>query len=102
MGVLSNTGGIDYTGPSPSMITFGPGQSVGDEHCTVVSVVDDNLIEDEETFNLILSVSPADVDLVDFIGRGTSSFNIIQDPNDSKAHTHYTSMEMYALLSLAL
>ncbi len=77
------SGGIDYTGPTPSVITFSPGQTVGDENCIVVSVLDDSFIENKETFNLTLSVSSADVNSVAFSGQGISTFTITQDPNDS-------------------
>ena len=76
--------GIDYIGPSPSVVTFRPGQTIGDQRCSVVSVLDDGFIEDEEMFNLSLSVSTADVDFVKFNGLDISTFTIIQDPNDSK------------------
>lgn len=65
------------------MLTFRPGQTVGDQLCTVVSVLDDNIIEDEETFFLTLSVAPEDMNFVKFSGGNLSIVSIIQDPNDS-------------------
>ena len=53
----------------------------------VVSVVDDDFIEDEEAFDIILTVPPADVGSVIFNGTDVTTFTIIQDPNDSKLYT---------------
>ena len=65
-------------------MTFGAGLRTGDQHCIVVSVVDDDFIEDEEAFDIILTVPPADVGSVIFNGTDVTTFTIIQDPNDSK------------------
>lgn len=84
MGMLcSVTGGIDFSGPSPSLLTFRPGQTVGDQLCTVVSILDDAFIEEEEIFYISLSVAPEDMNLVKFHGGSLSTVTIIQDPNDS-------------------
>ena len=78
---------MDYTGPTPSEVTFRAGRSAGDQHCIVVTVIDDDFIEDEETFDMILTVSPGDEPSVVFNGADVTTFTIIQDPNDSKLHT---------------
>ena len=48
-----------------------------------MSVVDDTFIEDEETFDISLTVPPADAASVIFNGADVTTFTIIQDPNDS-------------------
>lgn len=80
------TGGQDYTGPSQSTLTFIPGQTVGAQRCTDVSVLDDNLIEDDEIFTLSLVVSPMDASAVMFVaGQNFTTITILQDPDDSKS-----------------
>ena len=78
---------MDYSGPTPSEVTFRAGLSTGDRHCVVVTVIDDDFIEDEETFDIILTVPPGDEASVVFNGADATTFTIIQDPNDSKLHT---------------
>ena len=78
---------MDYTGPAPSDVTFRAGLSTGDQHCVVVTVIDDDFIEDEETFDIVLTVPPGDEASVVFNGADVTTFTIIQDPNDSKLHT---------------
>ena len=77
---------MDYTGPTPSEVTFRAGLSAGDQRCIVVTVIDDDFIEDEETFDIVLTVSPGDEPSVVFNGADVTTFTIIQDPNDSKLH----------------
>ena len=84
---LSISGGVDYAGPTPSEVTFRAGLSTGDQHCVVVTVIDDDFIEDEETFDIILNLPPGDEASVVFNGADVTTFTIIQDPNDSKFHT---------------
>ena len=81
----SSLGGVDYTGPSPLVLTFTSGQMVGDQRCATVTAVDDDLIEDDETLNITLS-SPLSVSgAVRFTaGDETETLTIVQDPNDSK------------------
>ena len=75
---------MDYLGPSPSTLTFISGQTVGAQRCTVISAVDDTLIEDDESLNITLSVAPADLDSVRYTtGESSTSVTIVQDPNDS-------------------
>ena len=58
---------------------------MGAQRCTDVSVLDDNLIEDDETFTLSLVASPADESAVMFVdGENFTTITILQDPNDSK------------------
>ena len=84
--VLICSGGLDYTGPSPSMLTFISGQTVSAQRCTDVSVLDDNLIEDDEIFILSLVASPDDESAVMFVaGENYTTITILQDPNDSKS-----------------
>ena len=87
-----HTGDIDYTGPTPLVLTFSAGFTVGDEQCIAVSVIDDDLIEDEETFDINLIASPTDAAAVIFNGTDVTTFSIVQDPNDS----------IYAILTLFL
>ena len=77
--------GLDYLGPTPATLTFISGQEVGAQRCTVLSAVDDALIEDDESLNISLSVSSAaDEDSVRYTeGEGSTTVTIIQDPNDS-------------------
>lgn len=78
-------GGVDYTGPTPLMLTFISGQTVDAQRCTVISVLDDTLIEDDETFSISLIASPADGNSVRFTtGENVTTVTIVQDPNDSK------------------
>ena len=78
---------MDYTGPAPSEVTFRAGLSTGDQHCVVVTVIDDDFIEDEETFDIVLTVPPGDEASVVFNRADATTLTIIQDPNDSKFHT---------------
>ena len=71
--------------PSPSTLTFISGQTVGAQRCIDVSILDDNLIEDDETFTLSLIASLTDESAVMFTAGGNSTtITILQDPNDSK------------------
>ena len=71
--------------PSPPVLTFISGQMVGAQRCTDISVLDDNLIEDDEIFTLSLIASPSDASAVTFTaGENFTTVNILQDPNDSR------------------
>ena len=66
------------------MLTFISGQTVGAQRCTDVSILDDNLIEDDEMFTLSLIASPSDESAVTFTqGENATNITILQDPNDS-------------------
>ena len=72
--------------PSPSTLTFISGQTVGAQRCTDVTVLDDNLIEDDEIFSLSLIASLTDENAVMFTaGENFTIITILQDPNDSKS-----------------
>ena len=74
------------------MLTFISGQTVGAQRCTDVSVLDDNLIEEDEIFILSLVASPHDENAVMFVaGENYTTITILQDPNDSKSFYQWSS-----------
>ena len=78
------TVGLDYMSPTLSALTFISGQTVGAQRCTVISALDDSLIETEEVLNVSMTASPTDGDAVRFTaGQGVATVTILQDPNDS-------------------
>lgn len=79
------SGGVDYLGPDPLSLTFISGQTVGAQRCSVISAVDDTLIEAAERFSISMTPhSPSDEDSIRFTtGQDIAAVIIIQDPNDS-------------------
>ena len=66
-------------------ITFVSGQnSTGDnQQCFYVVLLDDNVLEYNETFDILVRPSPEDEDIVNITG-GIITVTIDEDPTDSK------------------
>ena len=66
-------------------ITFVSGQnSTGDnQQCFYVVLLDDNVLEYNETFDILIRPSPEDEDIVNITG-GIITVTIDEDPTDSK------------------
>ena len=66
-------------------ITFVSGQnSTGDnEQCFNIILLDDNILEGNETFDILIRPSPEDEDIVNITG-GIITVTIEEDPTDSK------------------
>ena len=66
-------------------LSFSRGQTVGAQQCTMVFALDDTMIEDDEIFNISLTTSSADANIVTFTPESSvATITIVQDPNDSK------------------
>lgn len=46
------TEGVDYIGPSPSILIFAAGQTVGDIQCAEITILDDSTPQGERSFNI--------------------------------------------------
>ena len=83
---LSNTATVneDYL-ELETNITFISGQnSTGDnQQCFYVVLLDDNVLEGNETFDIQIRPSPQDEDIVNITG-GIITITIEEDPTDSK------------------
>ena len=66
-------------------ITFVSGQnSTGDnQQCFYIILLDDNVLEYNETFDILIRPSPEDEDIVNITG-GIITVTIQEDPTDSK------------------
>lgn len=66
-------------------ITFVSGQnSTGDnQQCFYIVILDDNVLEYNETFDILIRPSPEDEDIVNITG-GIITVTIDEDPTDSK------------------
>ena len=71
-------------------ITFISGQnSTGDnEQCFYVVLLDDNVLEGNETFDILIRPSPEDEDIVNITG-GIITVTIEEDPTDSKHRLNF-------------
>ena len=84
------TEGVDFTGPDPPVLTFTPGQSVGDIQCTNITVVDDSLPQPERSIVVRLgnNRTVGGLERVSSVRVSTSvpsvSFDIDTDINDGK------------------
>ena len=75
----------DYVGPFPAMLTFLSGQTAGAQQCATVFALEDDLIEDVETFSVSLSASTSNGISIRFTpGANVATVSIVQDPDDSK------------------
>ena len=65
-------------------ITFTSGQNdTGDNlQCISISLIDDNVLEGNETFNLLITPTPEDEGIVNVI-NGLITVTIQEDPSDS-------------------
>ena len=73
---MHSPAGSDFTAPHSFDVTFyenGP-----DRMCFTFSIIDDNCVEDKESFGVVLSTSDADVEI------HISSANVTIIDNDSK------------------
>ena len=66
--------GILYT------VTFSSGQMAPAEHCIVLQLIDDNIVESVESFSALLSTTDPGVLLSTF----TTTVTLFDDPNDGK------------------
>ena len=71
------TNGLDYMG-IPTVISFISGQSLHSPSCVNVTITDDTILEEKETFTVVLSIEFSGVQ----ISRAQSIVEIID--NDSK------------------
>lgn len=52
--MIVHTEGIDFIGPEPSVLTFTSGQSIGDNQCATVTIVDDSVLRGQRYFRIRL------------------------------------------------
>lgn len=64
-------------------LTFISGQTIGAQRCSLISAIDDTLIEAVESLSISLIPSSSDEDSVRLtMGQGIATVIIVQDPND--------------------
>ena len=67
--------GVLYT------VTFSSGQMAPTEHCIVLQLIDDNIVESVESFSALLSTTDPGVAL----STSTTTVTLFDDPNDGKS-----------------
>jgi hypothetical protein len=82
--------GVDFTGPDPPLLTFTPGQSVGDIQCANITVIEDSIPQPERTIVVTLgnNRTVGGIERISSVRVNTSipslSFDIDTDINDRK------------------
>lgn len=72
--IIATSGSGDYQ-PVSAPITFQPGSANGAEMCTSVAVISDNLVETEESFQVMLSLVTAGTSFT--LGSNVSTVTLI-------------------------
>ena len=81
--VFCNIASTDYNSISVEEVVFTSGQTVNDTQCTPITIMDDNVLEDTESFRITLSamdpfvIIPSTQDSIDI--------NINEDPQDGSS-----------------
>lgn len=80
---LFNLASVDYAHVAASEITFMAGQTVGDTQCITVSIIQDsNVLEDQESFQLILTATETFITIQS--GQESIRIYINEDPLDGE------------------
>ena len=88
--ILCFSAGVDFIGPDPPLLTFTPGQSVGDIQCANITVVDDSIPQPERSIVVTLgnNRTVGGIESISSVRIDTSipslSFDIDTDINDRK------------------
>ena len=78
--IFWNTASIDYNSINVEEIVFTSGQTVNDTQCTPITILDDNVLEDTESFQITLSAMDPFISIPST--QDSIDININEDPLD--------------------
>jgi len=95
MYTLSTAGlGGDYLSFSTTL-TFPAGSGVGSSQCTLVQILDDDLVEDDENFMITATLVTPNPDIT--VGQDSGTVTITDIDSEEKAHCINTVLHLYIM-----
>ena len=70
----------DFSPVNNRPVIFLPGDTTGSQHCVNITILDDEIVEDNEEFKVVLS-STSDIQI---FGITSTNVTIVKDTSDSK------------------
>jgi hypothetical protein len=80
----------DFINTTFTSLDFAVGSMPGDTHCINVSITDDSALEGDETFNVALTLTTSDPNVV--LGTDMTTITITND--DSKSYISFLSVHV--------